>query len=714
MSAAPTLAVVPEGNPFRMFWDLGYRDLLPVTPPNAKIWPGSGLSEKDLGKAPGNRRSDGTWSGRSHTKTSTHESDCDAWHAWGAGVGVRGGADLFFVDIDHMDNTKAKRLYEMAVEHLGPVVAVRGQKPKLALPYRSATWIRSAKYKFDEPAVDGKRPGLDIISDTPHKVVAGIHKASGTPYFWTGEIPAKADLPLVTQEMFDRFMVAVRAEFTFLSESAAPNSEPREPVDPETLRAPSIEMLREAIAATPNTVETFPDRNSHYIPFMYAIKGAAGPENGEDAYDIFHEWAMRWPGADEGVVEADWRKAHEPHSLGWNHIEQKVQKHAPQVIAQRLFDDVSISSVDDAEDAPPAKRSGFRLIKASDLKLTPPEYLIDDILETGTLGVIFGAPSAWKSFGAVHMACCIATGTPFFGHDVQQGSVVYLAGEGQAGLARRSAAWEIGTGVSLKGAPLFFSNMTARMLDAAHTAEIAEAVDAIVQEHGVPKIVFVDTTAKAMVGGDENNTADMTRLLASAEAMQRRYPGCVIQLVHHTGVADPRRLRGSSALKGGVDTEFLMIKEDGVASFENLKMKDGPMAPTMYFAAEEIILGQTSKGKDFGSLTLRLVTEPPAKAKKITKAMQLGIDTFMEALRALGDDLSAGVGVEAWRGKFMAKHTADSAHAKRVAFTRTRKDLVDGGCLMVTDDVYRLIKLPSGVTLTSQYGDQDEDGSAFD
>lgn len=697
-------------NMFRKFWDLGYRDLLPVTPPDASIRSGSNLSQKDLGKSPGTLRPDG-WSGRGFARTSTHESDCDAWHAWGAGVGIRGGADLFFVDVDHRDKAKANRLYALAKQYLGDSVAVVGQEPKFALPYRSATHIRSEQIKFDEPMVEGKFPGIDIISDTPHKVVAGMHKGSGKPYHWTGPIPAKADLPIVTQEMFDAFMAAVQTEFVIKHRGSASTVE-REAVDPQTLRAPSMDVLRDMVEAMPNTPETFPDRNADYMPFLQAIKGAAGPDNDAEAYEIFHEWAMRWPGADEGVVEADWNRAHDSRTIGWGYIHRRAERHAESAAARLYFDPIEPDMFSDDENKAPS-RSGFKLIRASDLKLTPPEYLIDDIIEVGTLGVIFGAPSAWKSFMAVHMAACIATGTPFFGHAVQQGPVIYLAGEGQAGLARRRAAWEAGTGVSLDGQPLFFSNMTARMLDAAHTAEIAEAVDAIVQEHGVPKIVFVDTTAKAMVGGDENNTADMTKLLSSAEAMQRRYPGCVIELVHHTGVADPRRLRGSSALKGGVDSEFLMIKEDGVAAFENLKMKDGPMAPTMYFTAEEIILGQTSKGKDFGSLTLRQATEPP-KTKKVTKAMQLGIDTFMDALRTIGNDLTAGVPVDVWRSIFMSKHTAANAHAKRTAFTRTRKDLVDGGFLGVANDVYRLISLPSGVTLEQCDGDSDDFEHPFD
>ncbi|MDU9765490.1 hypothetical protein RGC28_08505, partial [Helicobacter pylori] len=79
-----------------------------------------------------------------------------------------------------------------------------------------------------------------------------------------------------------------------------------------------------AVQATPNTAELFPDRNADYIPFMQAIKGAAGPDNDQEGYEIFHEWAMRWPGADEDSIEADWFRAHDSRSIGWNY----VQKHA--------------------------------------------------------------------------------------------------------------------------------------------------------------------------------------------------------------------------------------------------------------------------------------------------------------------------------------------------------------------------------------------------
>lgn len=53
----------------------------------------------------------------------------------------------------------------------------------------------------------------------------------------------------------------------------------------------------------------------------------------------------------------------------------------------------------------------FVLIRACYLEMREPELLIRDVMETSTLGCLFGDRGSGKSFLALHMACCIATGT---------------------------------------------------------------------------------------------------------------------------------------------------------------------------------------------------------------------------------------------------------------------------------------------------------------
>jgi hypothetical protein len=79
----------------------------------------------------------------------------------------------------------------------------------------------------------------------------------------------------------------------------------------------------------------------------------------------------------------------------------------------------------------------FKFNSISDLKATPPRFIIKPILEADTLAVAFGDPETYKSFLAIAMACCVAAGISFHGHKVKSEPAAYIAGEGHGGLARR-------------------------------------------------------------------------------------------------------------------------------------------------------------------------------------------------------------------------------------------------------------------------------------
>jgi hypothetical protein len=89
----------------------------------------------------------------------------------------------------------------------------------------------------------------------------------------------------------------------------------------------------------------------------------------------------------------------------------------------------------------PKKPQEFAFVAVGDLEYRPPEYIVDELIEAETLGLIFGDPACGKSFLAVDIALSVATGTQFHGKDVRQGSVFFIAGEGHNGLARRFEAW---------------------------------------------------------------------------------------------------------------------------------------------------------------------------------------------------------------------------------------------------------------------------------
>lgn len=242
--------------------------------------------------------------------------------------------------------------------------------------------------------------------------------------------------------------------------------------------------------------------------------------------------------------------------------------------------------------APIAKSKGFEWVHIDDIDLTEIKWIIDDYIEEDSLVQVFGDPGGGKSFVAIDIACCIATGTPWHGHDVKQGAVFYIAGEGHNGLARRFKAWELGHGVPTKGAPIFKSKTAAQLYDATSAALVGDTINDLVKQTGCqPSCIVIDTMARNM-GGDENSTQDMNAFIQHIDTYLRQPYRCAVMIVHHSGTADKDRGRGSSALKGAIDAEYKVQLDQStkMIQLEAKKMKEAEMPPALNFNLTQVDL----------------------------------------------------------------------------------------------------------------------------
>ena len=174
--------------------------------------------------------------------------------------------------------------------------------------------------------------------------------------------------------------------------------------------------------------------------------------------------------------------------------------------------------------APKRPKSTFRLIRADQLEFKPPDWQIRGILESGTLSLTFGDVGKGKTFMSLDMACSIATGRAFHGHAIKDaGPVIYVCGEGHAGIKRRLRAWEIFHGQTLDGAPLFISSAPAAFTDPASVAIVLETVREVAAESGPPRLIQIDTLARNFGPGSENDTPDMNRFIAAADELKAEF-----------------------------------------------------------------------------------------------------------------------------------------------------------------------------------------------
>jgi hypothetical protein len=248
------------------------------------------------------------------------------------------------------------------------------------------------------------------------------------------------------------------------------------------------------------------------------------------------------------------------------------------------------------------------------------DWLVDGIIERDSTTTLFGEPGHGKSFLALSLAVAVATGTAWFGRDVEEGAVFCMAGEGLNGILRRVKATEMVHGVSTKGAPLALTNGGAALADKLVAKEVAAVFRRMSEERGViPSLIVLDTLARNF-GADENSTEDMNRFIANLDMELRRLWKCAILIVHHTGKDSTRGARGSSALKGAVDAEYQVIKgEDGIIRMHCNKMKDAESPAPMAFRLQGVELPiMDKKGRKATSAAVVSCdfTDAPQKGKQ--------------------------------------------------------------------------------------------------
>jgi hypothetical protein len=239
-------------------------------------------------------------------------------------------------------------------------------------------------------------------------------------------------------------------------------------------------------------------------------------------------------------------------------------------------------------------RPRFQLVDDNELENFPaPEMLIDGIVPCAAMASLVGQPASGKSFLALDLAMCVATGRAWHGHAVRQGLVVYILAEGTGNFPKRVTAWKKFyqlqgiAGVKFLREPVQFMNST----------DVKDLLDAIKQlGDASPALIVVDTMARCFVGGEENSAKEVGIFLAKLEQI-RAQTGSTILLVHHTGRRELRE-RGSSALAGAADTMMVVSRLNGGDTLELAcgKQKDTAPFDALFFCIrpQELSAGTTS------------------------------------------------------------------------------------------------------------------------
>lgn len=192
------------------------------------------------------------------------------------------------------------------------------------------------------------------------------------------------------------------------------------------------------------------------------------------------------------------------------------------------------------------------------------QSLVQGFMRCGELVVIYGRPGSGKTFVASDLGYHIALGKDWNERPVKAMAVVYIATESPLGIRYRLKALADRYGVAER---FYLVSTTVNMFDPRIDLKpLMDEIKALGVDIGM---IVIDTLARSMVGGNENSTQDMSRLIANGDILRDKF-GAAVVWVHHTGKNEAAGARGSSALVAATDTEI----EISDYTFRSTKMRD--------------------------------------------------------------------------------------------------------------------------------------------
>lgn len=277
---------------------------------------------------------------------------------------------------------------------------------------------------------------------------------------------------------------------------------------------------------------------------------------------------------------------------------------------------------------PEPPRSAFGALSWHDLDQPGQEleYLVHGMLTIGDRSMLAGPSGSGKTFLATHLAMCVARGKEFLGRPVQQGGVIYQAGEGARGLKKRLKAYRTHFNV-LDTEDVPFVLLPSRIdlfSKEGDTQKLIDEINAWKPAMSQPlRMVAIDTFSKATAGADENSGRDVSIVMENVDRIATEC-GVHVMVVHHLN-ADGKKLRGHTSLYADVDQVLLVTKDEStnVRTLTLAKQKDDEDGVKIDFSLAQVVIGyNAATERDTTSCVVLSVSE---KEKLKKEQEQLGV-----------------------------------------------------------------------------------------
>lgn len=220
-------------------------------------------------------------------------------------------------------------------------------------------------------------------------------------------------------------------------------------------------------------------------------------------------------------------------------------------------------------------KSKFNIVRVDEIQPFDPAdfWLIEDLWENGSVGLI-GAPSkSFKSTLALNLACAVATGKPFDGRKVKQGAVLIIQGENNLSMEQHKIYAITGSETQ----PQIY------YVEDNITMEQVYKLENDIRELGV-KLLIIDPMYLLFGNGDINKHQDIVERLEMLTRISKN-TGCAVMLIHHSRKLEKGAkiqtsdMYGSAFIEGWYESMILLQRKSNNSSvmttyFRNHKSGD--------------------------------------------------------------------------------------------------------------------------------------------
>lgn len=270
----------------------------------------------------------------------------------------------------------------------------------------------------------------------------------------------------------------------------------------------------------------------------------------------------------------------------------------------------------------------------------PLSWLVRGLMVEGGLSVVYGPPKSSKTFLVLDVALHVAHGREWYGLRVKEGGVVYVCGEGAAGVRQRMKAWRQEKGGEA-GAPFALLPQSINMFDAEEElSRLIADINGLADPMGSPvRLVVFDTVSRMIGAGDEDKARDINVVVRNAERVQRE-TGAHVLFVHHSGKDRDRGMRGSNAFLGAVDVAIEVTKDDdGTCEAKVPAIKDGGDVGPFAYTLRQSAVGTDEEGEEIVSCVIDPAGAGQGGKRRQAPSLSPGETAALDLLRTMCRDI---------------------------------------------------------------------------